>query len=82
MMQLRFRLTRQVEHYIQPILVPLKDMGQHIKSDLPDKALLNSLESELTAQQTRFSRVYSQLDSLCRDFDQVYKDARSMTHAA
>jgi hypothetical protein len=82
LMQLEFQLKREVENYIDPIMMPLVELTEQVKGSLPNTHKLNGLESTLLAQHNRFNHILKMSNSAFDGIDRLLQEYKLLTHAA
>ncbi|MCG8535173.1 MAG: hypothetical protein MI808_08765 [Pseudomonadales bacterium] len=82
LVQLEFRLRHHVEHFVEPVLVPLSDMVEQFKGEVPSTHQLHGLESTLVAQQNRFAQVGKRTDRLFDEMENLILEANLPSYAA
>ena len=82
LLQLEIHLSEHVERFVEPVVKPLNEMAEHLRSGLPSTHELNGLESTMVAQNIRFGNVSKLLGRLFGQLDRVIEDVRQAMHAA
>ena len=82
LLQLEMRLSQQMEHYIEPVVEPLHDMAETLRSRVMSTHELNGIESTLAAQSVRLGNSCKLMVRLFAQLDQLITETRQSTHAA
>lgn len=82
LLQLELQLGQHMQQYIAPIVGPLQELADQLRSRTPNTHELNGLENGLMSQSVRLGNVTKLLGRLFGRLDQVIAEARQSTHAA